>query len=163
MVAGVKSPSTSAFGSISRASGGIINSRSSGGRINSRSSGGHSGPVSNSANGVFNAVLPFLPINFPFPTSAVSGLKDNLSLRLDDLRSFGSDVVDNVKDMFANRKSSVSPSSGYYDSGFGIDVSTPTNPSGKAIDYFNADLASRYGMSASTAYQEALSNTAYQR
>lgn len=31
------------------------------------------------------------------------------------------------------------------------------------IDYFNADLAKRYGMSKSTAYQEALANTSYQR
>lgn len=33
----------------------------------------------------------------------------------------------------------------------------------KSIDYINADLAKAYGMDASTAYQEALSNTAYQR
>lgn len=31
------------------------------------------------------------------------------------------------------------------------------------INYWNADIAQRYGMDASTAYQEALSNTAYQR
>lgn len=31
------------------------------------------------------------------------------------------------------------------------------------IDYINADLAKYYGMSKSTAYQEALSNTSYQR
>lgn len=33
----------------------------------------------------------------------------------------------------------------------------------KPIDYLNADLAKAYGMDASTAYQEALSNTSYQR
>lgn len=38
-----------------------------------------------------------------------------------------------------------------------------SNASGRAIDYLNADLAKHYGMSGSTAYQEALSNTAYQR
>ena len=36
-------------------------------------------------------------------------------------------------------------------------------PTGKGLDYLNADLAKYYGMDASTAYQEALSNTAYQR
>ena len=35
--------------------------------------------------------------------------------------------------------------------------------SGKSLDYLNADLAQYYGMDKSTAYQEALSNTAYQR
>lgn len=33
----------------------------------------------------------------------------------------------------------------------------------KEVDYFNADLAKAYGMDASTAYQEALANTQYQR
>lgn len=33
----------------------------------------------------------------------------------------------------------------------------------ETIDYFNADIAKKYGMSKSTAYQEALSNTSYQR
>lgn len=43
----------------------------------------------------------------------------------------------------------------------------PKLPSGYSpppeIDYFNADLAKAYGMDATTAYQEALSNTSYQR
>lgn len=34
---------------------------------------------------------------------------------------------------------------------------------GAALSYLNADLAKAYGMDASTAYQEALSNTSYQR
>lgn len=33
----------------------------------------------------------------------------------------------------------------------------------QSIDYINADLAKHYGMDASTAYNEAMSNTAYQR
>lgn len=50
------------------------------------------------------------------------------------------------------------PSSGsvsYVDSGSGTVAPVP--------DYLNADLAKAYGMDASTAYQEALSNTSYQR
>lgn len=35
--------------------------------------------------------------------------------------------------------------------------------SAKALDYLNADLAKHYGMDASAAYTEAMSNTAYQR
>lgn len=37
------------------------------------------------------------------------------------------------------------------------------NSSGKTLDFVNADLARQYGMSPETAYQEALSNTSYQR
>ena len=36
-------------------------------------------------------------------------------------------------------------------------------PSAAALDYLNADLAKHYGMDQTTAYNEALSNTAYQR
>lgn len=35
--------------------------------------------------------------------------------------------------------------------------------SGKSLDYLNADLAKHYGMNRSTAYNEAMANTAYQR
>lgn len=37
----------------------------------------------------------------------------------------------------------------------------PVQP--QTVDYLNADLAKHYGLGAATAYQEALSNTAYQR
>lgn len=37
------------------------------------------------------------------------------------------------------------------------------SPSASTLDYLNADLAKHYGMDSATAYQEALSNTAYQR
>lgn len=40
-------------------------------------------------------------------------------------------------------------------------VASPVSPA--AFEYLNADLAKYYGMSKSTAYQEALENTAYQR
>lgn len=40
-------------------------------------------------------------------------------------------------------------------------ASSPVSPA--AFEYLNADLAKYYGMSKSTAYQEALENTAYQR
>lgn len=40
---------------------------------------------------------------------------------------------------------------------------TPSYTPPKPIEYLNADLAKAYGMDVSTAYQEALSNTSYQR
>ena len=57
-----------------------------------------------------------------------------------------------------NSGSSFSPvgaSAAYYDS--------VGDSSAKTFDYINADLARQYGMSPETAYQEALSNTSYQR
>lgn len=36
-------------------------------------------------------------------------------------------------------------------------------PASASVDYLNADLAKHYGMDATTAYNEAMSNTAYQR
>lgn len=62
--------------------------------------------------------------------------------------------------------------SGLPTSGKPIKPSTPTtshspghggSPSAKALDYLNADLAEYYKMDQTTAYNEALSNTAYQR
>lgn len=59
-------------------------------------------------------------------------------------------------------------------SGLGSSASSPAGISsgagssdylgnGQSVNYLNADLAKHYGMDASTAYQEALSNTGYQR
>ena len=53
--------------------------------------------------------------------------------------------------------SSSSGSSGGYVTSSGGSAASP------ALDYYQAALASHYGMDASTAYQEALSNTSYQR
>lgn len=172
-----RTPSTSASGSLKSA---II-----------RATGGHSGPVSNSSNGVVNVSLPFLPVNIPISSSASSALKDKISDKIEDIKSskgpvnlvppflpfnlpISSSAASALKDKISDKISSLTSSSssspgssgtsgGYYDSGTGIDISSPTNPSGKAIDYFNADLAKHYGMDSIVAYQEALSNTAYQR
>lgn len=67
-----------------------------------------------------------------------------------------------------------SPSTIVASSGLGSSASSPAGISsgagspdyvgnGQAVNYLNADLAKHYGMDASTAYQEALSNTGYQR
>ena len=163
-------PSTSAFGVISRASGGTSHSRATGGSSGSQPSSGRSGTFPESSNRVFNVGAPFLPFGISIPSSAVSTLKDNILDNAGSLASAASSLKDKISDNLKSLTSSSSASSrssgtsgGYYDSGVGLDISSPTNPSGKALDYFNSDLAQRYGMSASTAYQEALSNTAYQR
>lgn len=56
------------------------------------------------------------------------------------------------------------------DFGVKVDQQAPTAPAvsyapvaPSTIDYWNAEIAKHYGMSAETAYQEALSNTSYQR
>ncbi len=55
------------------------------------------------------------------------------------------------------------PSSGFPgDSGGGY-ASSEASVASPALDYYKAALASHYGMDASTAYQEALANTSYQR
>lgn len=51
----------------------------------------------------------------------------------------------------------------FYAAGASGSGTSPTSPVSDQYDYYNAKLASKYKMSAETAYQEALSNTAYQR
>ena len=69
---------------------------------------------------------------------------------------------------------SPSPDTIIASSGLGSSASAPAGISsgagsfdylgnGQSVNYLNADLAQHYGMDASTAYQEALSNTGYQR
>ena len=51
----------------------------------------------------------------------------------------------------------------FYAAGASGSGESATAPVSDQYDYYNAKLASKYKMSAETAYQEALSNTAYQR
>lgn len=78
--------------------------------------------------------------------------------RLTDFLTAAKTSFNSLKDDIKAKFSSGSriPSSASYD--FSLDA-----PSGKELDYLNADLAKHYGMDAATAYNEALSNTAYQR
>lgn len=54
-------------------------------------------------------------------------------------------------------------SNGTFFSSDGTGIPTPTSASAAQREWSNADLAKLYGMSNDTAYQEALSNTSYQR
>ena len=62
---------------------------------------------------------------------------------------------------------SLSSSGGRSGSGYGYTTSSDAGHSGSisapSLDYLNADLAKHYGMDQTTAYNEALSNTSYQR
>lgn len=83
-------------------------------------------------------------------------------------KAFGTSVKDYTGD------SAPSPDTIIASSGLASSASAPAGISsgagsfdyignGQSVNYLNADLAKHYGMDASTAYQEALSNTGYQR
>lgn len=73
--------------------------------------------------------------------------------------SAGNEVANYLKDNLNNN--SISAGSVSQPSSAGGVARAPVPPA--AIDYLNADLAKHYGLGKTTAYQEALSNTAYQR
>lgn len=66
-------------------------------------------------------------------------------------------ILDSAKSVISKASSGSSGSSGYYSSAGSSGTSAQT------LDYLSADLAKQYKMDMSTAYQEALANTGYQR
>lgn len=76
-----------------------------------------------------------------------------------------SPVKDTLTALASGKPSKPSAKSVSYSSGSSGSsrVLTAAAPSAAALDYLNADLAKHYGMDQTTAYNEALSNTAYQR
>lgn len=105
----------------------------------------------------------------PFSFSPISSSgKPLFSTVLGNTNFAGSALDNKVTSAYNSLKSSVKTSSPR----FGGSVSTPdvvyhipssSGSSAQSLDYLNAELAKYYGMSRETAYQEALSNTAYQR
>lgn len=96
-----------------------------------------------------------------FSASQNSGLSLNLGHLVSPITSlFKPSGLSSINDAVLSNYYGVSnidnPSSGY--SGFSGGASTP-----QSIMYYDAPLAEKYGMSSETAYQEALSNTAFQR
>lgn len=85
------------------------------------------------------------------------------SLRNGDMASSAKQALGDLKDRWLNRSFSpldrVLSSDG---SSSGRQVSAAP-AAAQSIDYLNADLAKHYGMDSATAYNEAMSNTAYQR
>lgn len=71
--------------------------------------------------------------------------------------------VNGPSDLLTGKKSYLSWTDGAGNPVGGGSGSSAAAPVSDNYDYYNAPLASRYKMSAETAYQEALSNTAYQR
>lgn len=135
---------------------------------------------STSASGVFKSsrspLAPFPPSPLsgvyrsskapiaPFPPSPLSGLASKLSSLVDSDKSLISkpsslpDFASKLPSLVDSAKSLISkPSSG---GGFAPSDAPVVSPQ---LDYYKAALAGHYGMDASTAYQEALANTSYQR
>lgn len=114
--------------------------------------------------GYFNAVGNFLFGNSPKDVSARKAFANKDSQKYDPLISPVADpILDAVglDDAMSGYSSAKSGASGPTFKQLTADRSSGS--SAKSLDYLNADLARYYGMDAGTAYQEALSNTAYQR
>lgn len=97
-------------------------------------------------------------VNFAGSGLAVDRGEDQLAYARSHV---GNDWIDGSYDGFDNAvvsgaRASVSPGNNFI-SNFSTGASAPS------FDYVNADLAKTYGMDKATAYQEALTNTAYQR
>lgn len=104
---------------------------------------------------------------------APSSSKKYLAGQLGKLSSSAAKALGtSVKDYTGD--SAPSPDTIIASSGLGASASAPAGISsgsgssdylgnGQSVNYLNADLAKHYGMDVSTAYQEALSNTGYQR
>lgn len=86
-------------------------------------------------------------------------VKGDLSPAVDLYRVFKGTMAEGARNITAGLSDSKSNNQNRVSAG-GV-ASQPIPQS--ALDYYNAELASKYGMSRETAYQEALSNTSYQR
>lgn len=94
-----------------------------------------------------------------FEASSAKEFSDFKSDPLGYVSKTSGDIISSVSDQLSGKASGSSPITKKTSSGgFG---SLP--PARSQIPYFYADLAKAYGMDATTAYQEALSNTSYQR
>lgn len=87
--------------------------------------------------------------------------------RLSDLASSGKGLLKTVLDPFNSFDNLKNRLNNLEDKPSNPPRSYPTPsfdaPAAKQLDYLNADLAKHYGMNATTAYNEAMANTAYQR
>lgn len=80
-----------------------------------------------------------------------------------DLRTVGRKVNDAISDLTSSDKSYLNWTDGAGNAIGGGSGSSAAAPVSDQYDYYNAKLASIYGMDSETAYREALSNTSYQR
>lgn len=108
-----------------------------------------------------------IPIGDSSVGSLSSSAKSYLGNKVDDLITsrFAQSVATGIND-FADRVSELGDSvmqKPSFSSGNSASKVSNAVLAPQTVDYLNADLAKHYGMGSSTAYQEALSNTAYQR
>ena len=115
----------------------------------------------NSGKQTYSGGIPF-PAKLQDSNAASVRIPQNLNFSIPD---FVSNIQGGVSDGIATSFDTLSSAK----SGLKSSSSQPSGSSGSfglsdpGIDYLNADLAKHYGMSAQTAYAEAMSNTAYQR
>lgn len=105
------------------------------------------------SSAIRNSISPGSLPPTPF-SSAITNVINKVGPGISNLKS----TLQNSVPVNSGKVASTSP--GYatsYDSGHS------GSSSARALDYLNADLAKHYKMNQSTAYQEALSNTSYQR
>lgn len=94
-----------------------------------------------------------------FNASSAKEFSDFKSDPLDYVSKTSGEIIDSVTDQLSGKSSSSSPIAKKTFSG----GSGSPPPVVRQTPYFFADLAKAYGMDATTAYQEALSNTSYER
>lgn len=115
---------------------------------------------------VLNSGLKFAGEAGASSGASIAGKDVNAAKVLADIAVDGSpwtraDTASAMDNLMSFYRNSGNPKSG--PSFYELTADRHPGSSAKSLDYLNADLAKYYGMNASTAYQEALSNTAYQR
>lgn len=111
--------------------------------------------------GIGASVDPNLSLADNLSNFNASSAKELSSFKSDPLGYIGnsvSDIFTSVKNQLSSKISSSDSVPSSRLSGSGVMSAPPSS-----IPYLYADLAKAYGMDATTAYQEALSNTSYQR
>lgn len=121
----------------------------------------------NAKSNVTSAVKQAIPSIKSTVTDFLNDPKRSIDNFVDNAKDWATDrvipglntLVSNVRDGMDNYKAS----GNYYPSSSSAHSVAEDVYEPQTIDYLNADLAQHYGLGAATAYQEALSNTAYQR
>lgn len=114
----------------------------------------------NSAQSTYTGGIPFAA-KLQDANSAAVRIPQNLKFSIPDIVS---NIQGGVSDGIASSFDTLSSAKSGFKSDLSMRSENTSSPVvDNSIDYLNADLAKHYGMSAQTAYAEAMSNTAYQR
>lgn len=116
--------------------------------------------LQNVMNGAGNVIQPSVDGNIHPEASANNLGRPSYVPHSETVSGLKPTTITSSKPLVTRKKRTSSASNIYTSS---ADVGHSGAISAPALDYLNADLAKHYGMNATTAYNEALSNTAYQR